>query len=1358
MSTLIKKTGLQKPMVGHVAHRRSWLAVGLLLSLSLWAHGYISGVQDYAQAPLAMASSCTDNYPTGLSFSGGSGAHWNSSVHAVVSTGQLNQYDCTDPFGEGATITDGGAIGLEIDTVGSNIVYFNAEFLFANNAFDSTPSNPTSTYDVSCYATPITSGNNSNIRTFDVTTAGFASGYFGGSASSSLTGLSQLTNYRLRCDFDDGVFVATNSIDFTTTGSYTAEYYVEVEDQLGNPISGADLNFYNTTAGIDVYSSTNSSGNRSQTLNLSSPTRINVRVTESGLTCTPSLDNYDFSPSDTFGTATFVCQSGGGSQTATVNVQVNADKNGYSSAPDLSGATTATITGELDVTQSGLLASNSTTTSVNVTGGGSFDKGPGQPLWTCSEPQNEGSIAPGGSRTITIDCEYNPTTTPSGTLEAACSVGAYQSSSPVNCPAGSGSSRNIAFRGVSISDCSSTRYIRRGTSVSSTPIVGQSSSGNPSGTNAINNGSSQIYSLWCGNDFLDDITVNVASAPSCTGYDVTVNASPTSMNTGGSTNLTVDVGNFDWGGSSGAADCTWTIPSGCTYTSGGIFQAGGSNYTCSTSGLKEFNMDCSTASPSCSASDSAFVNVTTPSSPCPATTINWSSCSAYTPSQNNSYSGTLTDSTPNYTGSANISCGSGGNWSVTPISCSYNPPASNCTGHDTTPTWSASGNSCNGTLPATINHNTTSTATDSTGPYTGSADYSCNDGVLTRSNESCSDTGAPFADITAAPATIQQGSGDPVSVSWYATGSCPAGFRGYKDSTNIGNGTSGVQIDNAVQGMPVGSIVTYSIYCGTNTTGSLLDSETVEVVGVPTANGIIQVQDDGGVWRSGATSLPYDQGNNKSINLRGDSINNCSETRFIADDNGNQAQSASGNPSVTLYQPNGTTETYYLLCGTDVINSINVSVGPTPSGNIGVTPSSIEQNDTTKPSVTWSSNNCPSTVRVYRGATNILSGASGTQNDTGFSSSTVGTVTYTVYCGDDTSGYLLGTDTVEVVAPATPSGSISVAPQQIEQNDSTDPTITWSSSSCSQTTRVYRGANNIFSGTSGSQLDSGFDSTGSIGTITTYSLYCGDDVTGDLLGTATVEIVAPGVETPTGQILIVNEGGSTASSSSATSPGSLYINPNTDNTLEWTINACSGSPGIYYGSAGSPITGTAAMSGSGVDHTYTGGFVSYYLRCDSTILAEVEVYQNQAPFDLVFTNVAGNGTTTVRGVTGEADEIIGVQVVPEDNFNGTVTLSVSINEPAGSATTITPFVSNNTVICETDENDQNSVCGAPGNSPDQQYSFFLDSRVPRDSYNINIIGECSSGDDCTGPTAGTTSGITAELRVLNMVEGAVTEF
>ena len=71
MSTLIKKTGLQKPMVGHVAHRRSWLAVGLLLSLSLWAHGYISGVQDYAQAPLAMASSCTDNYPTGLSFSGG---------------------------------------------------------------------------------------------------------------------------------------------------------------------------------------------------------------------------------------------------------------------------------------------------------------------------------------------------------------------------------------------------------------------------------------------------------------------------------------------------------------------------------------------------------------------------------------------------------------------------------------------------------------------------------------------------------------------------------------------------------------------------------------------------------------------------------------------------------------------------------------------------------------------------------------------------------------------------------------------------------------------------------------------------------------------------------------------------------------------------------------------------------------------------------------------------------------------------------------------------------------------------------------------------------------------------------------
>ena len=74
-----------------------------------------------------------------------------------------------------------------------------------------------------------------------------------------------------------------------------------------------------------------------------------------------------------------------------------------------------------------------------------------------------------------------------------------------------------------------------------------------------------------------------------------------------------------------------------------------------------------------------------------------------------------------------------------------------------TQTWTVGGNTCTATLPSTVAHNATGSLTDTTGSTIGLADYSCDVGTLTLSNESC--TSCTNATTPAAPtATAGNGS------------------------------------------------------------------------------------------------------------------------------------------------------------------------------------------------------------------------------------------------------------------------------------------------------------------------------------------------------------------------------------------------------------------------------------------------------------------------------------------------------------------------------------------------------------------------------------------------------------------------
>lgn len=121
--------------------------------------------------------------------------------------------------------------------------------------------------------------------------------------------------------------------------------------------------------------------------------------------------------------------------------------------------------------------------------------------------------------------------------------------------------------------------------------------------------------------------------------------------------------------------------------------------------------------------------------PCSATTVAWTSgsysCSASAPSGTAGQSISLTDSVGPQTGSTNAICIDGAWGGLTGQKCSTKIP--DCP--STTKTW---GNYCSGSLPQTPNGGTGS-ASDSSGLYLGSAQYSCVNGSWSAnpSSQSC---------------------------------------------------------------------------------------------------------------------------------------------------------------------------------------------------------------------------------------------------------------------------------------------------------------------------------------------------------------------------------------------------------------------------------------------------------------------------------------------------------------------------------------------------------------------------------------------------------------------------------------------
>ena len=250
-----------------------------------------------------------------------------------------------------------------------------------------------------------------------------------------------------------------------------------------------------------------------------------------------------------------------------------------------------------------------------------------------------------------------------------------------------------------------------------------------------------------------------------------------------------------------------------------------------------------------------------------------------------------------------------------------------------------------------------------------------------------------------------------------------------------------------------------------------------------------------------------------------------------------------------------------------------------------------------------------------------------------------------------------------------------------------------------------------------------------------------------------VEVVKP--PAPTGTITVTTNTGSSANSSSTTNPPTVYATPNTTNKVTWSLSNCSSPsvPLVYYTNKTDVVSNQS--SGSNVEHEYEGGSGTYVLSCDDLDVAAVEMRQSVTPFEVVLTGAdAAANTATVRGIKGLADKLIGVEIIPEDDFAGTVTLDVEVDIDDETAVEVIRSGSG-TVVCEIDETDpENPVsrCGATSPNPDQEYRFELVNRVPRDSYNVVITASWFDGVNTQSTST------TAQLRVLNLVSGNVVEF
>lgn len=196
--------------------------------------------------------------------------------------------------------------------------------------------------------------------------------------------------------------------------------------------------------------------------------------------------------------------------------------------------------------------------------------------------------------------------------------------------------------------------------------------------------------------------------------------------------------------------------------------------------------------------------------PCNAASVNWgSNCyGSATTMYHGQATQTVTDTTPGYTGTSNVTC-SNGTFGVSSVSCTADPCVSQ------TLNWSGSAAGCSGTYPGSAS-GSTGTVNNAVGGKSGAINYSCTASVLSTNSPTCYDACAG-------------------TVTW---GSCSAYVTG-------NHGQSGIAITNTAggfQGSATGSC--------TNGTMSLSGTSCV-----PTVNGVCGTSNGGHTTSAPSSNL-----------------------------------------------------------------------------------------------------------------------------------------------------------------------------------------------------------------------------------------------------------------------------------------------------------------------------------------------------------------------------------------------------------------------------------------------------------------------------------------------------------------------
>lgn len=211
---------------------------------------------------------------------------------------------------------------------------------------------------------------------------------------------------------------------------------------------------------------------------------------------------------------------------------------------------------------------------------------------------------------------------------------------------------------------------------------------------------------------------------------------------------------------------------------------------------------------------------------CPSQSMNWtvgsSSCDGITSAADSGGTTTANDTTGQTTGSASFSC-SYGTLTLVNANCVTAPPASCSAGQSLS--WSVGGVICDGLSTGTAN-NTTSTVNDTTAPNTGSATFSCTNGVFGFVSGSCTAAVTPPPPPSSPPPPPAASSCSTTTVSWVFNGNVCDGT-----ATGTANGNSVNVSDSA--GPTTGSA---SFVCNNGAFGVLSGSESCVAAPAPTAS------------------------------------------------------------------------------------------------------------------------------------------------------------------------------------------------------------------------------------------------------------------------------------------------------------------------------------------------------------------------------------------------------------------------------------------------------------------------------------------------------------------------------------------